>query len=174
MPPLLYSIGHSTRTDDEFVALLHAYRIGTLADVRTIPASRRHPQFGADRLRARLSREEIEYRHMPALGGLRRPRRDSANAAWTNDAFRGYADYMETEAFESGVDTLLGLGAEGVVAFMCAEAVWWRCHRRLLADALLARGAEVRHILTAAEAPPHQLPPFARIVEGRVAYSGLF
>jgi uncharacterized protein (DUF488 family) len=171
---LLYSIGHSTRPEDEFVALLHAYAITALADVRTIPASRRHPQFGSDRLRDRLAREGIEYRHMPGLGGLRRPRPDSANVAWTNDAFRGYADYMATEAFESGLEALLELAAARVVAFMCAEAVWWRCHRRLLADALLARGVEVRHILSLTDAPAHQLPSFARIVEGRVAYSGLF
>jgi uncharacterized protein (DUF488 family) len=171
---LLYSIGHSTRAEDDFVALLHAYTIAALADVRTIPASRRHPQFGSDRLRDRLARDAIEYRHMPELGGLRRPRPDSANTAWTNDAFRGYADYMETKEFKSGVESLLELAAARVVAFMCAEAVWWRCHRRLLSDALLARGAEVRHILTPSEAPPHQLPPFARIVEGRVAYTSLF
>ena len=171
---LLYSIGHSTRSDDEFVTLLHAYSIGALADVRTIPASRRHPQFGADRLRDRLAREGIEYRHIPALGGLRRPRPDSPNVAWTNAAFRGYADYMATEGFASGLEALLDLATERVVAFMCAEAVWWRCHRRLLADALVARGTEVRHIMTATEAPPHGLPPFARAFEGRVSYSGLF
>jgi uncharacterized protein (DUF488 family) len=172
--PVLYSIGHSTRSEDEFVGLLRTYGIGALADVRTIPKSRRHPHFGSDRLGDRLSRERIEYRHMPALGGLRRPRPDSPNIAWTNEAFRGYADYMETEAFESGLVALLDWAAARVVAFMCAEAVWWRCHRRLLADALVARGAQVRHILTPSDAPPHQLPPFARIVEGRVAYSGLF
>jgi uncharacterized protein (DUF488 family) len=174
VPPLLYSIGHSTRAEDDFVALLRAYTIGALADVRTIPASRRHPQFGSDRLRERLAREGIEYQHMPTLGGLRRPRSGSANTAWTNEAFRGYADYMETDAFKSGLEALLEVAAARVVAFMCAEAVWWRCHRRLLSDALLARGAEVRHIMTASEAPPHQLPPFARISEGRVAYPGLF
>jgi uncharacterized protein (DUF488 family) len=172
--PPLYSIGHSTRAEDDFVALLHAYTITALADVRTIPASRRHPQFGSDRLRERLARDGIQYQHMPALGGLRRPRPDSANTAWTNSAFRGYADYMETDAFKSGLAALLELASARIVAFMCAEAVWWRCHRRLLSDALLAGGAEVRHILTASEAPPHELPPFARIIEGRVAYTGLF
>jgi len=156
------------------VALLHAYSIRTLADIRTIPASRRHPHFGADRLRDRLGRERIEYNHIPALGGLRRPRPDSTNLAWTNAAFRGYADYMETEAFESGLEALLDLARDRVVAFMCAEAVWWRCHRRLVADALVARGTEVRHILSLTEAPAHELPPFARAVEGRVTYSGLF
>jgi uncharacterized protein (DUF488 family) len=144
---LLYSIGHSTRSEDEFVGLLRSYRIGALADVRTIPKSRRHPHFGSDRLCDRLSREGIEYRHMPALGGLRRPRPDSPNIAWSNEAFRGYADYMGTEPFESGLETLLDWAAARVVAFMCAEAVWWRCHRRIVADYLLAAGEAVLHIL---------------------------
>jgi len=172
--PVLYSIGHSTRAEDDFVTLLAAYGVGGVADVRTIPRSRRHPQFGAERLRERLERDGIEYRHIPGLGGLRRPRPDSPNGAWTNLAFRAYADHMETQEFAAGLEALLSLAAERVVAFMCAEALWWRCHRRLVADALLARDAHVRHILSRTEAPPHELPPFARLIGGRVAYAGLF
>ena len=174
MPSVLYSVGHSTRTADDFVALLQAYGILGLADVRTIPGSRRHPQFGGERLRERLEREGIAYRHLAELGGLRRPRPDSRNGAWTHRAFRGYADYMETPAFEAGLDGLLAFAAGKPTAFMCAEAVWWRCHRRLIADALLARGAVVRHILSPTEAPTHELPPFARIIGRQVAYFGLF
>ena len=172
--PVLYSVGHSTRGEDEFVALLAAHGVRGVADVRTIPRSRRHPQFGAERLRDRLERDGIAYRHVPELGGLRRPRPDSPNGAWTNPAFRGYADHMATPEFAAGLDALLSFGADRIVAFMCAEALWWRCHRRLVADALLANGADVRHILSASEAPPHELPPFARVIGGRVAYTGLF
>jgi uncharacterized protein (DUF488 family) len=174
MALLIYSIGHSTRSEDDFVALLRAYEVRGLADVRTIPASRRHPHFSAEHLRDRLAQEGIEYRHYPALGGLRRPRPDSRNVAWVHPAFRGYADYMESPSFEAGLEALLAFASEKVVAFMCAEAAWWRCHRRLLADALLARGADARHILAATGARPHELPPFARLIGGRVAYSGLF
>lgn len=171
---VLYSVGHSTRSADEFVALLRAYGVGGVADVRTIPASRRHPHFSGESLRERLERDGLEYRHLPDLGGLRRPRRDSKNVAWTHPAFRGYADYMEAPAFERGLSALLSFANAKTVAFMCAEALWWRCHRRLVSDALVARGAAVRHILSASEARAHELPPFARVVAGRAVYSGLF
>ena len=172
--PVLHSVGHSTLGEDDFVGLLGAYGIRGVADVRTIPRSRRHPQFGAERLRDRLARDGIEYRHLAALGGLRRPRPDSPNTAWTNPAFRGYADHMATPAFAEGLDMLLAFGTGTSVAFMCAEAVWWRCHRRLIADALVARGAAVCHILSMSDAPAHELTPFARLIDGRVVYSGLF
>ena len=171
---LLYSIGDSTRSADDFVTLLRAYHVGGVADVRAIAASRRHPHFSGERLRERLERDGIAYRHLPDLGGLRRPRRDSRNLAWTHPSFRGYADYMETEAFERGLSALLSFAGVKTVAFMCAEALWWRCHRRLVSDALVARGAAVRHILSASEARAHELPPFARVVAGRAVYSGLF
>ncbi len=170
----LYTIGHSTRTAEELIALLQAHRVVQLADVRTVPKSRRFPQFNTDALAERLPRDEIAYRHMPALGGLRKPRRDSINSAWQNESFRGYADYMATDAFKTGLEDLLAYAREGgTTAIMCAEAVWWSCHRRLIADALLVRGIEVRHIMSATKADPHELTPFARVHKGQVTYPGL-
>src|SRR5436190_6605548 len=145
----VWTIGHSTRTADEFVSLLRSQEIDRLGDIRTIPQSRRHPHFGRDELSARLGGEGIQYRHFKDLGGLRKPRADSANGAWKNQAFRGYADHMQTPEFAAAVDELLAFGGGGRVAVMCAEAVWWRCHRMLLSDALVARSVEVQHILGA-------------------------
>jgi uncharacterized protein (DUF488 family) len=170
----IWTIGHSTRSADEFVQLLRANDIGGLADVRTIPRSRRHPQFGRELLDARLRAEGIEYRHFAALGGLRRPRPDSPNTAWRNEAFRGYADHMLTPAFSTAVDELLAFGDSRNVAVMCAEAVWWQCHRMLLSDALLARDVVVRHIMSqkgATAIQPHCFTPFADVrADGQVWY----
>jgi uncharacterized protein (DUF488 family) len=168
----IWTIGHSTRAIDEFVALLHTHRIARLADVRTVPRSRRHPHFSADQLPTSLAAAGIDYLHVAGLGGLRRPRRDSTNLGWQNESFRGYADYMQTAPFEEGLRELEAYAADRTV-IMCAEAVWWRCHRQLIADALVARGVEVRHILSAGPAEPHRLTSFA-VVEGRrVRYPGL-
>jgi uncharacterized protein (DUF488 family) len=167
----IFTIGHSTRSADDFLALLRAHHIERLADVRTIPRSRRHPHFGRDALSTRLNVEGIEYRHFPALGGLRKPRSDSPNGAWKNQAFRGYADHMLTSEFGGAVDDLLQFGDGGRTAVMCAEAVWWQCHRMLLSDALVARHIDVQHIMqkgsqrTASSLQPHRLTPFARIRE---------
>lgn len=173
----IWTIGHSTRSAEEFVALLIANGIAGIADVRTIPRSRRHPHFGREALEAILSKADIQYRHFAALGGLRKPRTDSPNGGWRNAAFRGYADHMQTEAFASGIDALLTWGAERNVSVMCAEAVWWQCHRMLLSDALVARGVEVRHIMGqrgASSIQEHRLTPFAKVPEdGRVWYPGL-
>jgi uncharacterized protein (DUF488 family) len=169
---LIYTIGHSTRSSDEFVALLARYGIG-VADVRTVPRSRRHPQFGGEALAKYLAEHAITYRHFPSLGGLRTPRPDSVNTAWQHPGFRGYADHMQTDEFRSGVTELERFAAGCTTTVLCAEAVWWRCHRRLLADALTARGFEVRHIVSAAEPKPHELSEFARINEGGVTYPGL-
>lgn len=172
----IWTIGHSTRSADEFVALLRASGITGLADVRTIPKSRRYPHFAREALAARLTQEGIEYRHFPVLGGLRKPRPDSPNGAWRNDAFRGYADHMQTPAFGRAVDELLEFAGHRTVAVMCAEAVWWQCHRMLLADALVARGVDVQHIMSQrgeAEMKAHRLTPFARIAAGEVSYPGL-
>jgi uncharacterized protein (DUF488 family) len=173
----IWTIGHSTRSADEFVELLRANDIGGLADVRTIPRSRRHPQFGRELLDARLRAEGIEYRHFAALGGLRKPRPDSPNAAWRNEAFRGYADHMLTPAFSDAVDELLAFGDRRNVAVMCAEAVWWQCHRMLLSDALLARDVDVRHIMSrkgATAVQPHRLTPFSEIrADAQVWYPGV-
>lgn len=171
------TIGHSTRSADEFVALLRAHGIAGLADIRTIPKSRRHPHFAREALDARLKEEGIEYRHFAVLGGLRKPRPDSPNGAWRNDAFRGYADHMMTPEFSAAVDELLEFGDHRNVAVMCAEAVWWQCHRMLLSDALVARDVDVQHIMSqkgASALQPHRLTPFSQIRDdGRVWYPGL-
>jgi uncharacterized protein (DUF488 family) len=169
----VYTIGHSTRSIDEFISLLREYGITGVADVRTIPRSRRHPHFAGDRLSVSLPEQGIVYRHFPTLGGLRKPRKDSPNAAWRNASFRGYADHMLTRDFEDSLEALLAFAREGVVAVMCAEAKWWQCHRQLIADSLVIRGADVRHILSERDAPLHQLTPFARTEQTRVTYPAL-
>jgi uncharacterized protein (DUF488 family) len=170
----VWTIGHSTRTADEFVSLLRSEEIDRLADIRTIPQSRRYPHFGRDVLSARLAGDGIQYRHFKDLGGLRKPRADSTNGAWKNQAFRGYADHMQTPEFAAAVAGLLAFGEGGRVAVMCAEAVWWQCHRMLLSDALVARAIDVRHILSLTSVQPHRLTPFAQIQQGgHVRYPGL-
>jgi uncharacterized protein (DUF488 family) len=173
MPTSIWTIGHSTRSADEFVSLLKSQEIDRLADIRTIPQSRRHPHFGRDALAARLSSEGIQYRHFKDLGGLRKPRADSVNTAWKNASFRGYADHMETPEFSAAMSELLDFAADGRLAVMCAEAVWWKCHRMLLADALMGKQIDVRHILDVSSVQPHRLTPFARTGDGRLAYPGL-
>jgi uncharacterized protein (DUF488 family) len=168
----LYTIGHSTRSIEEFLALLRSHGIAQLADVRSIPRSARHPQFAAAALSTSLQEVGIVYRHCPGLGGLRRPRKDSPNMAWRHPSFRGYADYMQTAAFKEALEELLVFAEAGRTAVMCAEALWWRCHRRLLADALVSRGIEVRHITSAQATSVHELSPSARIAGGRVTYPG--
>jgi uncharacterized protein (DUF488 family) len=170
---LIYTIGHSTHPADVFLDLLRAHGVEQLADVRTVPRSKRHPQFERDALDRFLARSGIRYRHFPGLGGLRKPRPDSRNTAWQHAGFRGYADYMQTTQFETAVAELEAFAALGPTAVMCAEAVWWRCHRRLLADALFVRGVEVRHILSLAEPKPHELSDFARPHGSTVTYPGL-
>lgn len=164
------AIGHSTRPAEELVELLSAAGVATLADVRTIPRSRANPQFEGPTLARTLARAGIGYVHLPALGGLRRPRPGSGNAGWRNASFRGYADHMLTPEFEEGLCQLRALAREGPVAVMCAEAVPWRCHRSLLADALLARGVVVEHITGRGRTRPHRLTPFARIEGRKVTY----
>jgi 3-methyladenine DNA glycosylase/8-oxoguanine DNA glycosylase len=168
----LYTVGHSTRTLDELVGLLRAFAITVLADIRTIARSRHNPQFNGDVLRSRLRSRRVRYVHLAELGGLRRARKDSINTAWRNASFRGFADYMLTEDFEEGLVKLHALAAEHTVALMCAEAVPWRCHRSLVADALTARGAEIEHIMSAKHAAPHRITPFALVKGTRVTYPG--
>ena len=170
---MIYTIGHSTRTLDEFIELLRAHEIAQVADVRTIPKSRRHPHFAREALERSLRGAGVGYRHFAALGGLRRPRPDSHNSAWRHEGFRGYADHMASAEFTTAVDELISWASRTPTAVMCAEAMWWQCHRRLLADALAARGVEVRHIMSAAAAPLHEVTEFARIDAGRVSYPGL-
>ena len=155
--------------------LLRPQGVVLLADVRSIPRSRRHPQFTAEALAAALRDEGIEYRHFPGLGGLRKPRRDSINTAWINEGFRGFADHMLTPAFEHALDELVETARTGgPVAIMCAEALWWRCHRQLIADALVARGIAVHHITSGGRIQPHALNERAVVRENLVTYPGLF
>ncbi len=173
MSDRLFTIGHSVRPLDDFVALLRAHGVTGLADVRTVPRSRRHPHFSKDSLETTLPAAAIVYRHFPELGGLRKPRRDSLNGGWRHAGFRGYADHMATPAFASAVDELMTFGLTHVVAVMCAEAKWWQCHRQLIADALVARGVDVRHIMSPRDAPAHELTPFSRVDRGQVTYPAL-
>jgi uncharacterized protein (DUF488 family) len=166
----IYTVGHSTRSLDELVDLLLSFDVSTLADIRTIPRSRHNPQFNADALPAALEPRGIRYAHLSRLGGLRRARADSVNTAWRNASFRGFADYMQTEDFEAGLAELGELASEGTIALMCAESVPWRCHRSLVADALVARGACVEHITGVGRSSPHRLTPFAHVRGERVTY----
>lgn len=168
----IHTIGHSTRTLDELLGLLRGAGVAILADIRTIPRSRRNPQFDGASLAATLGARGLRYAHLARLGGLRRARKDSPNTAWRNASFRGFADYMGTPDFEAGLAELHALAAQGSVALMCAEAVPWRCHRSLVADALTARGAEVLHVTGGSRAHPHRVTPFAKIDGTRVTYPG--
>ena len=153
--------------------MLRAHGVTQLADIRTIPKSRRHPHFAGAALSDSLPGAGISYRHFAGLGGLRKPAPDSANSGWRHAGFRGYADYMQTPAFEAALADLMAWSSAAPTAVMCAEAVWWQCHRQLVADALVARGVEVRHITSARAAAVHTLTSFARVDEGRVTYPGL-
>ena len=183
----IWTIGHSTRTIDEFISLLNDNEIKLLVDVRAWPGSKRYPHFSKDALAESLSAQGIRYEHFPELGGKRKSKPNSRNTAWRNASFRAYADYMETEQFQKGVERLLafarsdglGTGRNGdgweavtprAIAIMCAEAVWWRCHRSLIADYLKARGVEVLHILGANKVDPHPYTPASRIVNGELSY----
>lgn len=169
-PKVVLTIGHSTRTIEAFVELLQAHRIERLVDVRTIPRSRRNPQFNRETLPGALRKARIGYRHMKSLGGLRHARRDSPNTGWRNASFRGFADYMLEREFAEALDRLIELAAEKRTAVMCAEAVPWRCHRSMIADALLARGIPVEHILSPKRTEPHRLTDFARVDGERITY----
>ena len=169
----VWTVGHSTRAEEEFLKILKAHGVQVLVDVRTFPGSRRYPQFNRDALSESLMNAGIEYKHEPRLGGRRAPRADSHNTAWRNPQFRGYADHMETEVFRKGVEDLLELARDAPVAVMCAEAVWWRCHRGLLADYLKAAGHTVAHIIDDKKSEEHPFTPAARIVDGELSYRGL-
>ena len=167
---LLYTVGHSTRPLDEFIATLQSHAVELLIDVRTVPRSRHNPQFNSDALSKDLAARDIAYRHMKELGGLRKASKDSINAGWRNASFRGYADYMQTADFEAAVNDLLLACKQQVTALMCAEAVPWRCHRSLIADALTVRGVEVRHIMSRDKWQPHKLTAFAQVEGTRITY----
>jgi uncharacterized protein (DUF488 family) len=166
----LYTVGHSTRSLDELVALLRSFDVAVLVDIRTVPRSRHNPQFNRDALGPALAELGIRYAHLPKLGGLRKPLPDSINDGWRNESFRGYADYMLGESFAAGLDELRALADDGTVALMCAEAVPWRCHRSLVADALTARGAHVEHVMAVGRSSPHHMTTFAEVHGTRVTY----
>ncbi len=170
MSHVLWTIGHSTRPIEAFVSLLNAYGIQQLVDVRTIPRSRHNPQFNSDALITSLAGTAIAYRQATQLGGLRKPKKDSINLGWRNKSFRGYADYMQTEEFWVALDDLMASSRSPNTVIMCAEAVPWRCHRSLIADALSIKTWEVRHIMSKTKADRHQLTAFAKVEYGRLYY----
>lgn len=169
--PTIWTIGHSTRSFEVFLALLTENRIQLVADVRSHPGSRRYPQYGQAALRGALSERALGYQWMPSLGGRRRPRADSPNGAWRNEGMRGYADYMLTAEFNNALEELLQLAGAQHTAAMCAEAVWWRCHRSLIADALKARGVRVLHIMNSDDVDEHLYTAPARILDGKLTYA---
>lgn len=170
-PQILWTVGHSTRTLEDFVGVLRPFDIQTVVDVRRFAGSRRLPQFGADTLREGLAQHDLGYCPVEKLGGRRKADPQSANDGWLNLSFRGYADYTQTELFAEGIDELLRVAGDQRCAMMCAELLWWRCHRSLVADVLVQRGIEVRHILDASHCSVHPYTSPARLVSGRLSYA---
>lgn len=166
----IFTIGHSTRPIDDFIDLLKANGVKLLIDIRTIPKSKRNPQFNTDALSKSLDAAKIDYIHLKELGGLRKPKRDSRNLGWRNESFRGYADYMQTPEFSDALAQAIELAEKKSIALMCAEAVPWRCHRSLVADALTARGIKVFEIVSKSQPKLHKMTPFARVQDARVTY----
>lgn len=166
----LYTVGHSTRTAEELLAILRDFGVENLADIRTIPRSRHNPQFNSENFEAPLLGAGIRYVHLAKLGGLRHAHVHSVNDAWRNASFRGFADYMQTDGFADGLEELRVLAREGTTAIMCAEAVPWRCHRSLVADAVTARGGHVEHVMGPHHANPHRMTPFAKVEGTKVTY----
>lgn len=166
----VYSLGHSTHTWEEFIELLRAHEIKVLADVRSLPGSKRLPHFDKENFERKLPELGVQYRHLPLLGGLRKGKKDSTNTGWHNASFRAYADYMATDSFEEGLESLRKLTLLGRVCLMCAEAVPWRCHRSLIADALYARGVEVHQISSRVKAAAHRPTAFAVFEGTKVTY----
>ena len=167
---VVFTIGHSTRTIADFIRLVKAHGVQRVIDVRTIPKSRHNPQFNRERLSPALHRARLHYRHLPGLGGRRHARRDSTNTGWRNAGFRGYADYMQTPIFRESLDRCIELAKREPAVLMCAEAVPWRCHRSLIADALLVRGISVCEITSGVRSRPHTLTPWARVEGVQVTY----
>ncbi len=168
--PVIYTIGHSNRTMKEFLDMLRAYSIKELVDVRTIARSRHNPQFNEAMLRYRLKAAKIIYKRLKKLGGLRRAAKDSVNLGWRNKSFRGYADYMQTKEFAAGIKALQKIAAKKKTAIMCAEALPWRCHRSLIADALIKQKWRVKHIMYLKNSYKHEITPFARVKNGKIIY----
>jgi len=171
--PRILTIGHSTRTIEDFTNLLGAHGVQLIVDIRTVPRSRRNPQFNEDTLAASLKESGIDYVRLKELGGLRHPRKDSQNMGWRNASFRGFADYMQTPDFETGINELIRLAQDRSVAIMCAEALPWRCHRSLVADALLVRGIKVEHIMTLKKTTEHSMTKWAKVDGKQITYPEL-
>ncbi len=169
---LILTIGHSTWAIDDFLDILRAHSITRIVDIRTIPRSRHNPQFNQESLSESLKKSAIDYLLVKQLGGLRHSRADSPNMGWRNSSFRGFADYMQTQEFVEGIDQLVGLAQEGQVAIMCAEVLPWRCHRWLIADALLVRGVQVGHIMTIKTRSKHTLTKWVHIKGTQIIYPG--
>jgi uncharacterized protein (DUF488 family) len=168
--PSIFTVGHSTRSIDEFVKLLQAHGVKEIIDVRSIPMSRHNPQFNTDTIKESLQREHIRYKHLKKLGGLRHANKGSINLGWRNASFRGFADYMATPEFSKGLEALMKIASLRTTAIMCAEAVPWRCHRSLIADALSKKGWIVRDIISTSAPRKHRLTPFLKIKKGQLTY----
>lgn len=166
----IWTIGHSTRSTDEFILLLKKYEIKNLADIRSYPGSRRYPHFNRENLKSSLYKSGINYFHIKELGGRRRARPDSKNTAWRNESFRGFADYMETEDFKKGIEKLLEISGNGLTAIMCSEALWWRCHRSLISDYLKFRNRQVIHIIDENKTEEHLYTQPVKIKQGNLFY----
>lgn len=170
---IVWTIGHSTRSIEEFIAILKSFDLHVLVDVRTFPGSRRYPHFNKERLSESLAEVGIEYQHFPELGGRRRAKPDSLNMAWRNESFRGYADYMETDDFGKGIERLFEIAQARRTVVMCAEAVWWRCHRSLISDYLKVREVNVAHVIAANKSEEHPFTSAAQIIDGELSYRGV-
>lgn len=170
LTPVIYTLGHSTRSIEEFISVLKGYHIQLLADIRTMPGSNRVPQFNKENLETALGKAGIHYVHLKELGGLRHTTKESVNTGWRNKSFRGYADYMQTPEFEKGLEKLILLSQNQIMAIMCAEAVPWRCHRSLVGDALMIRGFEVHNIFSKKKEELHKLTSFAKVKGLQITY----
>ncbi|MBS1588181.1 MAG: DUF488 domain-containing protein [Bacteroidetes bacterium] len=169
--PTIYTIGHSTHSLDLFIAMLQSFTIELLADIRSLPGSRKFPQFDKENLALSLPQAGIEYDHLADLGGLRKAKKDSHNMAWHNASFRGYADYMETPEFLLGIEHLERLARQKKTAIMCSEAVWWRCHRSMVSDYLKSKGWNVLHIMSEGKSQEHSYTEPAKIINGKLSYA---
>lgn len=169
-PVVVFTVGHSNRSLEDLLQLLRAHGVERVVDVRTIPRSAHNPQFSRETLPEALSKAGLGYQHMPALGGLRHTHRDSINTGWRNASFRGFADYMQTPEFDTALEELIQRARQASLVIMCAEAVPWRCHRSLIADALTVRGIACEHITSRTRRQPHRMTPFAKVRQGRISY----
>lgn len=168
----IYTIGHSTRSLEQFIQLLDSFHVKFVADIRSYPGSKRYPHFNKEVLLKSLEDHQITYRHFPELGGRRKVAKDSKNSAWKNESFRAYADHMDDPDFKEGIKQLEQIASQTATTFMCSEAVWWRCHRSLVADFLKWKGWNVRHIMDSDKSTTHPYTKLAKIIDGKLNYTG--